>query len=81
MTINQFDVLTEEQQGNVLWEKGVHIATKETLDHTLAIYQIDNFYVEVYYDWSSNYVKRFRSFDSPSRLQSYLEGIETTEIL
>ena len=75
MTLYQFNLLNETQQAETLWDKGVHIAERKENEYIVLLYQIDGFYVEVFYDQKKNGIKRFRSFSSIEQLGPYLEKI------
>ena len=81
MTLFEFKHLTEVGQAEVLQEQGVHIATRDSLFHTLVLYQIDSFYVEVVYHRLENKIIKIRSFLSTYALEPYLEKIDLSDIL
>jgi len=76
MTLYQFNSLNETQQAEMLWDNGVHIGERIDSEHTIALYQIYNFYVEVFYHRGSNAIKKFRSFSSTDQLAPYTVGID-----
>ena len=76
MTLYQFNLLNETQQAETLWENGVHIGEREDLVHTIALYQIGSFYVEVFYHRQLNAIKKFRSFSSTDQLEPYIIKID-----
>jgi hypothetical protein len=41
--------LQEKEQAEVLWEMGVHLGERFDGEHKILLYQIDGFYVEVFY--------------------------------
>jgi hypothetical protein len=49
MSLYEFNLLNEIQQAEILWENGVHIGEREDQEHTIVLYQIEGFYVEVFY--------------------------------
>ena len=57
------------------WE-GVFLADREDGAFTILLYQIDSFYVEVFYDKEKNELKRFRSFLTLRLLDPYLDQID-----
>ena len=72
MTLYQFIRMDEMEQGEALWEHGVHIADRDEGEHKLILYQIDAFYVEVWYHKEYNVVRKYRSFLSTDELEPYL---------
>jgi len=81
MTLDQFNLLEQEEQQDVLWEDGVHIGTRSTVFHMVVLYQIDEFYVEAYYNVIDNYIAKLRSFSHLEWLNPYLEEIDISELL
>ena len=49
MTLDQFKILTKDEPAINIWEYGVHIAGRKEGEFELLLYQIDAFYVEVWY--------------------------------
>ena len=66
--------LYEMQQAEAIWS-GVHIADQEDQEHKILLYQIDSFYVELYYHKELNVIRRFRPFNSVDQLQPYIDQI------
>jgi hypothetical protein len=56
----------------------VFVSEKEDEEYKILLYQIDSFYVEVYYHKEHNVLKRFRSFSSINQLDPYLDKIDLT---
>jgi hypothetical protein len=69
-----FLALDEMEQAEAIWE-GVHIADSEDEEHRILLYQIDSFYVEVFYHKEYNVIRRYRPFASVDQLQPYLNKI------
>ena len=63
------------EQAEAVWS-GVHIADQEDQEHSILLYQIDSFYVEVYYHKELNVIRRFKPFSSTEQLQPYLNQID-----
>jgi hypothetical protein len=78
MTIYQHKVLQEKEQAEVLWEMGVHLGERFDGEHKILLYQIEGFYVEVFYHQEQNKLVRLRSFRSVDQLRSYLERIHVS---
>ncbi len=75
MTLYQFNDLDEMEQAEAVWD-AVFVADREDEEHKILLYQIDSFYVEVYYHSEYNVIRRFRSFSSTDQLQPYLDKIK-----
>ena len=73
MTLYDFTAMNEEQQAEILWEHGVYLMVRQEHEHKFALYQLDAFYVEVWYHGDDNEIKKMRSFSSTDALAPYLE--------
>lgn len=81
MTLYQFNTLSETDQATALWDRGVHLMERRDHVFTYALYQLDNFYVEVWYHRDFNAIQRFRTFNSMAALEPYLGNIDVGNIL
>ncbi|MEO7834804.1 MAG: hypothetical protein ABIR50_05755 [Ginsengibacter sp.] len=75
MTLYEFKQLDETEQMEAVWD-AVFVADREDREHRILLYQIDAFYVEVYYNKEYNDIRRFRSLSSTDQLQPYLDKID-----
>lgn len=75
MTLYQFNRLDEMEQAEAVWD-AVFVADREDEEHKILLYQIDSFYVEVFYHKEYNMIGRFRSFSSTEQLHPYLDKIK-----
>ena len=75
MTLYQFLALDEMEQQEAIWD-GVHIADRDEGEHKILLYQIDAFYVEVFYHKEYNVIRKYLPFNSIDKLAPYLEQIE-----
>ncbi len=74
MTEDQFNKLSEDRQSDVICKKGVLVSVRRTVEHRVLLYQIEGFYVEVFYHPANNVI-RIKSFSCTERLQPYLNQI------
>jgi hypothetical protein len=81
MTLYEYKLLDEMEQAEVLWDQGVLLGDRTDEEHKVLLYQIDGFYVEVFYSPKSNAIKRIRSFRSVDQLRSYLARIDIAALL
>lgn len=75
MTLYEFKQLDEMEQAEVVWD-GALIGDRQDDVYNILLYQIDNFYVEVYYHKEHEVIKKLRSFSSTEQLQPYLEKMD-----
>jgi hypothetical protein len=79
MTLYEFKTLSDFEQAEAVWN-GTFIAHREDGFFRVLLYQIDSFYVEVYYHKTANVILRFRSFTTTRLLEPYLEKINISDI-
>ena len=79
MTLYKFNLLDESKQAETLWENGVHIGERSDAEHNISLYQIEGFYVEVFYHREENVIKRFRTFSSIAQHEPYLGKIDISK--
>ena len=75
MTRYHFNLLDEGEKARLIREKGVQVGTREDTFHTVRLYQIDGFYVELYHHNHFNVITRMQSFSNTQHLQPYLAHI------
>jgi hypothetical protein len=80
VTIFQFNQLSEDGQADILYRMGVFISMRSTEEHKVLLYQVEGFYVEIYYHPRSNTITEFRSFASTEQLEEYLEKISIADL-
>ena len=74
MTEDQFKVFSEDSQSNIIHQRGVLISVRRTEEYKVLLYQIDGFYVEVFYHPTDHFI-RIESFSGTEKLSPYLNGI------
>jgi len=80
MKLTEFNLLDEIAQAEALVNHGVLIAERMYKDFTIFLYQVEKFYVEVYYHNKFTMIQGFRGFDSTTALEPYLEEIDITSL-
>jgi len=76
MKLYDFKFLDDKSQAEVLFNYGVLIAERLYKDLIIQLYQINSFYVEVYYNAIFKMVQGINSFDNLTRLEPYLSSID-----
>ena len=76
MKLYDFKFLDDKSQAEVLFNYGVLIAERLYKDLVIQLYQINSFYVEVYYNAVFKMVQGINSFENLSRLEPYLISID-----
>ena len=80
MKLYDFKFLDDKSQAEVLFNYGVLIAERLYKDLVIQLYQINSFYVEVYYNSIFKMVQGINSFDNLTRLEPYLNNIDISFI-
>ena len=70
----------DNSKQEALWE-GTHITDRKDEEHNILLYQIDDFYVEVFYHRELNVIRRYRPFKSVDQLMPYLGQIDISKIM
>ena len=78
MTQHHFSLLDETQQAEILIDRGILLTERQYKNFTIFLYQVDQFYVEVYFNLRYSVMQGMRSFEDDEALQPYLESIDIT---
>lgn len=81
MTMYQFNGLDEVRQIELLWSAGVLIGSRQEGFHKILLYQIDAFYVEVFYQYFQGKMVKIKSFSETDQLDPYLNTINIASLL
>lgn len=81
MTHNEYERLDEFGQVEVLFNQGIHIADRADDKYCMILFQIDDFYVELYYHLERDTLKKLRSFKHTRFIEPYLDQIDLSELL
>ena len=76
MTVIQYNILPSFKQLALVWSKGVFIAKRFESDFLVMLYQIQSFYVEVYYSRFDNDVEKIYPFNNTDQLEPYLDKLD-----
>jgi hypothetical protein len=76
MTLYQFKVLKQQEQYQTVWDSGVYLTDRIVENNRFALYQIDSFYVEIFYNTNENKIISIKSFLSTDLLEPYLDKIK-----
>ena len=81
MRQQEFNKLNDDAKSNVLWINASLIDIIRKEDLTILLYQLSDFYVEVYYNYLKNQIERFISFNSTDQLEPYLNKISLSGLV
>ena len=72
MTIKKFRDLDEMEQHEAMWEYGVMVGDMLSGEYRIVLYQIFDFYIELYYHIEINVLRKLESFDKLDALDVYI---------
>lgn len=80
MHFYDFIQLNETEQIEILWYNGEQIGRRKDEDHLILLYQVEGFYVEVFYHNKERVIKKYMSFECTDLLEPYLEKIDLSTV-
>lgn len=80
MSLSEFSRLHESAQAQVLIERGIFLAERLYKSIMIFLYQVDDFYVEVYHNLRFNVIQGITGFKDEDVLQPYLESIDISQL-
>lgn len=81
MTRKAFGLLSEERKRKKVLEQAVYLTSRQTHDMSVFLFQLDGFYVEVYFLNDNEEMYSIHSFDDPELLRPYLDRIDIQPLL
>lgn len=80
MTYNDFRNLSENEQADCLWDKGLPVGNYDTEDTRFVLYQVDEFYVEVSYHTDFMEMVSLTAFQTSNIPEIYLAQVNISGI-
>ncbi|MBS1917245.1 MAG: hypothetical protein JST87_13280 [Bacteroidetes bacterium] len=80
MTIDDFEFLNGIEKMQALSVFAVFLAKRKDGCYSISLFQIDNFYVEIYFHSTQLVYMSARAFTCTSELMPYLDEIDISEI-
>jgi hypothetical protein len=81
MKYREFNTLQELDQADTAWNKGVLLAERVEGFHSISLYQLDGFYIEVTRHTHFNVIIKVSSFRDTAHLEPYLKTINIDNLL
>ena len=81
MNVFDFNGLSEKQQLDTLEETGVFIAERQRPFYDIKLYQLEGFYVELYYHTHFNVIVNVNCFSNTDCLEPYLQSIDLDALI
>jgi len=76
MNIKQFKVPGIKNINDTILKNGVHVASRPGFFCSIALFQVEDYYVEVFYNKKTKEVGRIKTFHGTDLLQPYLKRID-----
>lgn len=80
MTHCEYNYLNQIEQFDALYHHGIHISDRADQEHCIILFQLHNFYVELYFHIEQNALKKIKSFSNVDFISPYLEQIDLSEL-
>lgn len=80
MTIEQFRSLPKDMQRKMVKHSGAFLFGRTGVGVNVLLYQVDGFYVEIYFDEKMSEAMHLRSFEDTSYLDPYLRMVDVSEL-
>lgn len=71
-----FILLREDEQLEMLWYNGEQIGRRKQNEFLILLYQVEGFYVEVYYNTKYREIEKYLSFECTDKLEPYIRDID-----
>lgn len=81
MTQEQFTRQTKAVQRNLLLTKGSFLDERQTRNHDVMLYELEDFYAEAYFVKNTNKAVFFKSFTDTDLLEPYLKTVDISELV
>jgi hypothetical protein len=81
MTIKEFSDLPDDQKARLLHKSGTYIGKRKLAATAVVLYQVEGFYVEVFYHQYRRVIECFSCFSGTARLDPYLAQIHVGHLV
>ncbi|MDX5422415.1 MAG: hypothetical protein LPK07_10745 [Hymenobacteraceae bacterium] len=81
MTLSQFNTYSIAARLEIIWEHGNFLAFRGRRGYRIALYDLGNFFAEVWYNPETNFISLVRGFKSKKALEPYLNKINLLSML
>ena len=81
MKISDFILLNIEEKNSILLHIGILVGKRKSSDCFIFLFQVENFYVEVYCDLTDKSIQEYKIFQNTNQLHPYLESVSIDGLL
>lgn len=79
--LSDFRLLEDSVQADLVYEKGCYLGKRRAGICIILLYQVDSFYVEIFYIRYRRFIQQILCFQSTQFLDPYLEQIDVHELV
>jgi hypothetical protein len=72
MTLCEFNLLDEKEQAEAVWS-GARVAKRQDEEHEIVLFQIDGFFVEVFFNRTYDVIRKIEAIENIDQLLLYLK--------
>jgi hypothetical protein len=81
MQLKDFSVLEQIAQQEIVLDEGIYLSSRMHMDYTVLLFQLDSFYVELFYPKDKDKCVIIKGFEDTDELEPYLKRINITPLL
>ena len=81
MTLQQVRACSKYVQQQLIKHQGTFLLERKSMDWNILLFQLEAFYIEVYYERRSQKVELLKSFEDTDELEPYLRKIDILPLL
>jgi hypothetical protein len=81
MQLKEFCVLEQIAQQEMVLDEGIYLSSRLFMDYTVLLFQLDCFYVELYYPKDKDKCVIIKGFEDTNELEPYLNRINIASLL
>lgn len=81
MDLKQFRSASREVQEKMVKGEGVFLMERKSLGVSVLLFQLHGFYVEVFYNTSTEMVSFIKSFEDMDGIEAYLSMVDISEVM
>lgn len=81
MTMYEFRILSEQEQLDIIYSMGVYIGKRKAKELVSVLYQVESFYVELFYRKYRYHITHSRCSSSIAIAEPYLDQIDLGQLV
>jgi hypothetical protein len=81
MKLKQFRSVPPEAQEKLVKRSGVFLMERKSMGVSVLLFQLDGFYVEVFYNTRTGVVSFVKSFEDMDGIEAYLNRVDISEVM